>query len=190
MRVPDWVVAAGSVALLGACTNEYDDFQFRDDAGGSGTGGAVSAGGGGSGGTGGGDPTGGTGGGSPTGGTGGSGGGAAGNAPGAVHCEGSNDCSLSGNFCCVRSSGSTCQASGSSCVPGLDVMCDGPEDCSGNQVCCHSSTTGGAMACRSASQCSSSLGRSIVCGSTPAACPGGTTCAPLSAGSPYNVCGS
>jgi hypothetical protein len=167
---------------------------------GGGTGGAGGAGGstGGAGGTGGVAGAGGAGGtggvagaGGVGGGTGGTGG-ATGNQPGVVHCGGvPNSCDIQNNFCCVGASSSSCVADGTNCPQAADVYCDGPEDCSGSDVCCGQLGSGSTYVgtqCRAASECTFAQGRVVVCGSTPSECTGNTSCKPSTLLPPYMVC--
>ena len=134
--------------------------------------------------------TGATGGTGNTGGTGATGG-TTGNQPGVVTCESENSCDAIGHFCCV--SGTTpsygCISFGAPCIPGTDVHCDGPEDCSNGEVCCATYGTGNFIfdfSCHPTGYCNQ-FGRRVVCGTTPSACSGTTTCKASSL-SKYNLC--
>ncbi|MCA9594005.1 MAG: hypothetical protein KC776_11860, partial [Myxococcales bacterium] len=137
---------------------------------------------------------GGTGGTGATGGTGGSGG------KGVVSCAGTDDCNLSGNFCCVYLSSTSfpqpvCQSTFAPCTPGTDVKCDGPEDCGNGQVCCGQlvnapglGTQYSELACRAENDCTFQQNRRIICGGSPASCPNNWSCVPSSVLKQYNYC--
>ena len=53
-----------------------------------------------------------------------------------VSC-GSKTCSVPATFCCnFYNQPDQCMAPGATCGYGVDVACDGPEDCSGGKICC------------------------------------------------------
>lgn len=204
-----WFGVLGLVAL--GCTSDFDSFEF-EGAGGSAAGGSSGSGGGQTGGNAGAAP-GGTGGstggaagtavggsggatggaGGATGGTGGSTGGTGGTTDmGFVTCESENSCNLSSGYCCVSNDDFECHTTNNGCNPGTDVHCDGPEDCSGNEVCCAqvngSFTFVTELECRPQSQCQQFQGRYIACGSSPNVCPNGTTCGPGTLIQKYQFC--
>ncbi|MEZ4219761.1 MAG: hypothetical protein R3B13_02450 [Polyangiaceae bacterium] len=166
-------LVAAPVLLAVACTNDFDAFAFDPDAGkGSGSGGAAS-GGAASGGSGNADAA--------------SSGGA--NTSGSVSCEGNNDCDLGNSFCCYRLSGPSCQSNNQSCSPGTDIFCDGPEDCSGGEVCCANLGNGSfvrRMECVQPNDCRGGDNR-VVCGDAAQSCPDQTTCSAVS-NLPYRFC--
>jgi hypothetical protein len=105
--------------------------------GASGTSGSAGAPAGGSGGGGGGAGDGGAGGsaGSAAGGLAGTSGSGGGSPTGSVAC-GSSSCALPATFCCaLYNQPDQCMSAGELCFYGVDVACDGPEDCPG-QICC------------------------------------------------------
>jgi hypothetical protein len=65
----------------------------------------------------------------------GAGGSSGGSAAGSVEC-GATSCALPATFCCaLYNQPHVCMSPGETCFPGVDVYCDGPEDCPG-QICC------------------------------------------------------
>lgn len=154
-------------------------------SGGAATGGnAGSATGGTAGGGSGGSATGGSGG-SATGGSagtssGGSGGVGVGNdppgTPGSVICD-TFSCDLSSAICCdYHNTDPQCLPQGTNCFPAIEVFCDGPEDCSGSDVCCGTVIkTGGNenyidFACKATCD---ARGERVICGES-GSCPMGT----------------
>jgi hypothetical protein len=104
-----------------------------------------------------------------------------GNLAGVVHCEVTNDCSLSNHHCCVNTTGDGKCAPLSTACPGLtvDVRCDGPEDCAdpSASICCAIYVFANYFdktECRS--ECASP--NAVVCGTSPGACPDGASCSP------------
>jgi hypothetical protein len=92
---------------------------------------------------------------------------------------GNNYCDLSVAYCCYTSLVTTpkCAGSGTGCN-GVDVRCNGPEDCSGDSVCCaiySFSSVLDKIECRSAGVCTDPQ-RKIVCTTNPSVCPTGKTC--------------
>ncbi|MCB9578019.1 MAG: hypothetical protein H6717_13430 [Polyangiaceae bacterium] len=116
--------------------------------------------------------------------------------PNSVGCGGS-DCDQSNSYCCQEWSNQTqsytpvCRAQNQNCY-GVNVECDGPEDCGSGQVCCGQLAGTGnyytVFECRNPGQCAQSAGGRIVCGGSPQVCPTGLTCAPSSFLPEYNVC--
>jgi hypothetical protein len=105
--------------------------------------------------------------------------------PGSIVC-GATTCS-SGQICCATFTGGmvvqTCQSATATCMGGATLTCDGPEDCTGGQVCCGMrSPTGGTTACVDAAMCT--FGRlchaTTDCTGTDMCCPfmGLSVCAP------------
>jgi len=202
---------AAVLTLAVGCSSESDLFNEQTDgaagtsagsggAGGSssGTGGSSSGTGGSSSGTGGSSSgTGGsaTGGASATGGTAGSsatgGAGGSGAVPGATVVCGTTTCNLSNQMCCdYHNTDPGCFEKGTYCFPGVDVTCDGPEDCVSGQVCCakvliHAQTAEYlSMTCQATCEAGDER---VVCGSS-GVCPSGQTCAESEIAPPYLEC--
>ena len=197
-----WAASVAAIVMLAVgCSSESDTADDQADgaagttagsggAGGSsaGTGGSSAGTGGSSAGTGGsstgsgGSSTGGTGatGGSGSGATdGGAGTNATGGAGGTGNIQcGTSQCSGPSQYCCDNyNEPDECLASGATCVYGVVVECDGPEDCAG-QVCCATLFIRGQARAidniRCAADCSGNDDR-VVCGASDS-CPTGQTC--------------
>ena len=114
-----------------------------------------------------------------TGGSGGTGG------TGTIAC-GNASCSVPGSKCCAGSPATGCQSTSADC-PDVEIRCDGPEDCSGGQICCADFFVGKLddTSCRSPGQCDKD---EIVCGNSPSACSSGYSCKPISGFPQYLVC--
>jgi hypothetical protein len=110
---------------------------------------------------------------------------------GLVDC-GNDTCKLSNEMCCQTFVGGSWSAScvASFCVS-TDIHCDGPEDCSGGQVCCAQiSGTGNYFTdftCQGAAACTGD--RRVVCGTDPSVCPSSTTCKATNSPPGYMYCG-
>lgn len=191
----------------GATTGGTGGITVGGSGGGSGTGasggtGGVPAGGGGT------SASGGSGGSSGAGsggiaGAGGSAGGASGGSAGttasggtgggsgqSIAC-GTKSCALPGSYCCNHpNQPDECLASATSCTFGVEMKCDGPEDCGAGEVCCGAIFVQGqnisytSTAC--AATCSGKNAR-VVCGSS-GKCPTGLTCGTSELLPPYLDC--
>jgi hypothetical protein len=211
-----WAASVAAIVMLAVgCSSESDTANDQTDgaggtSGGSGGAGGSSAGtGGSSAGTGGSSA--GTGGsstgsgGSSTGGTGATGGSGSGATDGGagtnptggaggtanIQCGTSqSQCSGPSQYCCDNyNEPDECLASGATCVYGVVVECDGPEDCAG-QVCCATLFIRGQARAvdniRCAADCSGNDDR-VVCGSSDS-CPTGQTCGTSEILPPYRDC--
>jgi len=120
-------------------------------------------------------------------GAGGSGGGQSGPS---VAC-GSAACPVSTSYCCNHpNQPDECKTNGTSCTFGVEMACDGPEDCGAAQVCCATLFIQGknvsytSTAC--ATTCSAKTER-VVCGQS-GTCPSGQTCGTSDLLPPYKDC--
>jgi hypothetical protein len=104
-------------------------------------------------------------------------------------------CSLPGSACCDFAPGAGsdyCFAvAGGTCEGGVPIACDGPEDCSGGNVCCYDSSTG--SSCAPPVECASGssaimchLGDDSPCGAGSHCC--GLHAAGPSSGGPFGIC--
>lgn len=95
------------------------------------------------------------------------------NPDGAVGTECGTETCTTSQECCVEAGGRTCVATGT--CAGVALGCDGPEDCTGGEVCCAGGGGGpgsGGTECRNANQCNAN-----VCGSSTDC--DGTMCCPI-----------
>jgi hypothetical protein len=104
---------------------------------------------------------------------------------------GTTFCSLPGNFCCDHpNQAPECVANGGTCTFGVEVACDGPEDCASGEVCCATLFTQGQNASYVSTMCATTCtgkDRRVVCGAT-GTCPTGQTCGTSDLLPPYNDC--
>jgi hypothetical protein len=104
---------------------------------------------------------------------------------------GTGSCNLADSVCCdYHNTDPTCLEPGTLCFPGVDVRCDGPEDCSSQEVCCATVVVKAQtreflnMECRAT--CIARDER-VVCGDT-GSCPAGQTCSVSDIAPPYWDC--
>lgn len=120
--------------------------------------------------------------------------------PKAVSCGFEQLCQLAaGDYCCA-----TKPATGTQwlmgCVTPSDqcysvkIYCNGPEDCTGGDVCCgtlnSTLTQFTTMKCESAASCQYALGKRVMCYLNPSACPSGYVCKPWNAPQLTAYCGT
>jgi hypothetical protein len=177
------LLVAGSIVSVSSCNqivgNEDVTLGASSGSGGSGAkAGASGSGGGGLGGAGGS-------GGAPSGGGAGTSG-SAGSVAKLVECSG-NQCTVGSAFCCATTGFSQCWTLGTQCN-GLEVRCDGPEDCDTAELCCGTTGDGGTALVRTECQPGCTAKQIVVCGSTPTACLSPTTCQASSDHPDYKLC--
>jgi hypothetical protein len=104
---------------------------------------------------------------------------------------GSTACPVATSYCCNHpNQPDECKANGSACTFGVEMACDGPEDCASGQVCCATLFIQGqnqsytSTACAAA--CTGKTAR-VVCGAS-GTCPTGTTCGTSDLLPPYKDC--
>jgi hypothetical protein len=124
-----------------------------------------------------------------SGGSAGSSGSGGGSPTGGVQC-GSVICDLSQHQCCAfYNQPYKCVKTAAECLYGVDVLCDGPEDCASGQVCCGQMFVQGQNKSYEEFSCAASCDAAdqrVICGSS-GSCPSGT-CGPSDLLPKYNDC--
>lgn len=117
--------------------------------------------------------------------------GAGGSPPGATVVCGAMSCALPGDYCCENyNEPAECLAAGATCVYGVPLHCDGPEDCDQGEVCCADVLKLGQMESFTLVQCAttcSGMDHRVVCGAS-GVCPQGDTCTTSDVLPPYLDC--